>query len=203
MDQELYTCGKCKLEKPVEEFYKNKRPGKRPVTSECKMCAAIRSKYWHDNKNKSNPNYIPMLERKTVKKDEEGNIVGKTCSRCRRYKLCSEFYTRVMDGITCPSTYCKICSAEDGHSRKDKNYLVHIYNKYGVNAEQYYEMVDRQKGLCLICGIKPDKCLHLDHCHSTGKVRGLLCMSCNHGIGNLRDDISVLENAIRYLRGLL
>lgn len=61
-------------------------------------------------------------------------------------------------------------------------------------------MIENQKGLCLICTEKPEK-LFIDNCHETGKVRGLLCSSCNTGIGMLKDDPDVLRAAISYLVG--
>lgn len=56
---------------------------------------------------------------------------------------------------------------------------------------------------CEICGITPgekDKSLALDHCHKTGHVRGLLCLPCNIAIGNLKDDVALMQKAIEYLQ---
>jgi len=76
--------------------------------------------------------------------------------------------------------------------------------KFGITLEKYKEILDRQKGLCAICQkeYKPRKnrSLAVDHSHHTGKIRGLLCNVCNRGLGYFRDDISVLENAISYLK---
>jgi Recombination endonuclease VII len=60
------------------------------------------------------------------------------------------------------------------------------------------------RGGCAICGKRPARVasLHLDHCHDTGDVRGILCLSCNQGIGQFRDDPDLLEAAARYLRGM-
>jgi hypothetical protein len=60
-------------------------------------------------------------------------------------------------------------------------------------------MFEAQAGLCAICKTAPAE--HIDHDHSTGKLRGLLCLNCNHGLGKLLDDIATLESAIQYLRG--
>ncbi|MCY1447865.1 Recombination endonuclease VII [compost metagenome] len=63
-------------------------------------------------------------------------------------------------------------------------------------------MYDAQAGVCKICG-RPDDTkrgmLQIDHCHTTGKVRGLLCHHCNILLGNARDDVAILEKAIAYL----
>lgn len=78
--------------------------------------------------------------------------------------------------------------------------------KFGVTSEYYSQMLREQNGVCAICG-KPEtatrlgvvKSLSVDHCHATGRIRGLLCSDCNTGIGKLKDDVKILQNAIQYL----
>lgn len=75
--------------------------------------------------------------------------------------------------------------------------------KYGITIEDYNKMFDLQKGKCAICGSHQDNLkfvLCVDHDHTTGKVRGLLCHNCNAGIGNLKDNIDLLSKAIEYLK---
>ncbi|MDE2468789.1 MAG: endonuclease VII domain-containing protein [Bradyrhizobium sp.] len=76
--------------------------------------------------------------------------------------------------------------------------------KYGVSNAVYQSMFDAQGGVCAICGgSEPDKRrarLAIDHCHTTGKIRGLLCSRCNTALGLLGDEINVLRAAIAYLR---
>ena len=83
-----------------------------------------------------------------------------------------------------------------------------LKQNYGVGIEDYDVLWLRQNGVCAICN-QPDvsknssgntKTLSVDHCHVTGKVRGLLCHSCNATLGYAKDNISILENAITYLR---
>lgn len=71
--------------------------------------------------------------------------------------------------------------------------------KFGLSLEDYNQMINNQQGKCAICGIS-DTQLCVDHDHSTGKVRGLLCHNCNHGIGKFQDDIKLLNKAINYLK---
>ena len=71
--------------------------------------------------------------------------------------------------------------------------------KYGLTKEEHDAMLLLQNNLCAICNKTKDKTLHVDHDHKTGRVRGLLCYSCNTGIGLLKDDIKYLANAIKYL----
>lgn len=69
--------------------------------------------------------------------------------------------------------------------------------RYGISSEQLGEMSDEQGGLCAICRALPAKCI--DHDHETGEIRGLLCPSCNTGLGYFKDDPTLLRSAIEYL----
>ena len=78
------------------------------------------------------------------------------------------------------------------------------FKTYGITEEQYQEMIVRQGNRCAICHKTAEEnkqALAIDHCHDTGKVRGLLCMQCNLGIGYLNDNINLLADAIKYLNG--
>lgn len=73
---------------------------------------------------------------------------------------------------------------------------------FGITLEEYNEMLESQNGLCAICQrhhTEFKRNLAVDHDHHTGKIRGLLCGSCNSGLGKLQDDMDVLECAIVYL----
>lgn len=75
---------------------------------------------------------------------------------------------------------------------------------YGITLEQYEEMLTKQKRCCAICGVhQPEsiQSLHVDHNHTTKKVRGLLCHKCNRGLGLFKDSPKVLLNAAKYLQG--
>ncbi len=84
------------------------------------------------------------------------------------------------------------------HARRASNYRTN----FGITLHDYEKLFLVQKGLCLLCG-KADSVgrrLAVDHCHKTGKIRGLLCTLCNCGLGNFRDDEGLLTKAIDYLR---
>ena len=85
-----------------------------------------------------------------------------------------------------------------------KKYQALAYQKklqkvYGLTLEQYNQMFVSQNGKCKICNESQEKRLCVDHCHKTGKVRGLLCSNCNFGIAFLKDDPNLLLSAIKYL----
>jgi hypothetical protein len=82
--------------------------------------------------------------------------------------------------------------------------------QYGLSIEQYDALYMAQRGLCAACGVYKDpweptgvanraKCLVVDHDHSTGRIRGLLCTQCNIAIGQMRDDPSIMRAAAAYL----
>ena len=93
---------------------------------------------------------------------------------------------------------------------KNKNYWKEwdLMRKYSISEGQYQEMLTAQDNKCIICNNKENvkhksgviKRLAVDHCHSTGKVRGLLCYRCNTSIGKFEDSIELLESAINYLK---
>ena len=79
--------------------------------------------------------------------------------------------------------------------------------RYGLTVEEFREMLARQANLCAICGGPwrgwNGQNPHIDHCHTTGRVRGLLCASCNSAIGRFGDDPALLRRAADYLEGSL
>jgi hypothetical protein len=80
-----------------------------------------------------------------------------------------------------------------------------MLRKYGLNHDKFSDLFAEQKGKCGICrtsdvGRKGSSTLHIDHCHTTGKVRGLLCNGCNNGLGRFKDDPILLRRAIAYLK---
>ena len=76
-------------------------------------------------------------------------------------------------------------------------------NRYGIEKGIYKEILIKQNHSCAICGSKDSGStidgLHLDHCHSTGQIRGILCKNCNNALGMFFDDTKLLEKAIQYL----
>ena len=86
----------------------------------------------------------------------------------------------------------------------------HLILRYGITLDDFFEMQDKQNGVCAICfkeetapnryEVGVPKALAVDHCKDTGKIRGLLCSACNTGIGKLKHSIELLENAIKYFK---
>lgn len=133
----------------------------------------------------------------------------KRCIRCGEEKPLDEF-PRYWSGAKQNHYHrgdCRDCRAEwqrdhaktDKRKRQQKDAI--LRRTYGITLEQYEEILRDQGGGCAICGAVPDqRSLDVDHCHETGAVRGLLCGSCNNGIGRFQDDPDLLEQAAEYLR---
>jgi len=108
----------------------------------------------------------------------------------------------IVDGCDC-WVYAK------GKCHKHYTKTRNLKNKYGITDAIYSEMLSKQNNVCAICH-EPEKTidgptqkikeLAVDHCHDTGKVRGLLCANCNRGIGLLNHDEKIIKRAIEYLR---
>ena len=83
------------------------------------------------------------------------------------------------------------------HPRKHKEYM--LRSKYGLEIDYFDQMVVEQDGRCAICCRLPEKDLYVDHDHVTKTVRGLLCRTCNLGLGHFEDNPSFLERAREYV----
>lgn len=74
---------------------------------------------------------------------------------------------------------------------------------YGISYQEYLEMSDAQDGMCAICGTTDTgkrRAFAVDHCHTCGEVRGLLCSNCNTAIGSLREDLEIMQRAMDYVK---
>lgn len=127
----------------------------------------------------------------------------KRCTKCGEEKPLSSFHKerRSSDGVT---ARCKSCTSNYGKSwRQSKGNAYHRTQRYGITPEEYTEMLEEQLHKCACCGSSNPKRragFVIDHDHATGLVRGLLCHSCNIGIGQLGDSINGLTQALDYLR---
>lgn len=146
----------------------------------------------------------------------------KLCPKCKEEKYFSQFGKDSTKKIGL-SSYCKSCSLEkrkklysenreeerikrksyyERNKGKSKGYS--LKNLYGLTVEQFANMKALQNYSCKICKTHESNLkrkLFVDHCHETGKIRGLLCQSCNTMIGTAKDNVLVLQAGIDYLSG--
>lgn len=101
--------------------------------------------------------------------------------------------------------YRRIKDKEYREKNKDKEKIRARKNQirlYNITEEEYNNMFEQQNGCCSICGLHQSnfkKSFHIDHCHKTNKVRGLLCRNCNVGLGHFKDSVELMNKAINYL----
>ena len=131
----------------------------------------------------------------------------KTCTKCGNTKDINEFYKR--GGKISPETkhnHCKDCTRKRIKQTHDplKYRNQHLKRNYGITLNDYNQMLTEQKHQCVVCGTTEPGGKHgkfmVDHCHSTGKVRGLLCKSCNIALGEVGDNTQTLQSMIEYLQ---
>ena len=102
--------------------------------------------------------------------------------------------------------YTRYANGKPGRAKRSNTPIIdpirrerRVVKQYGIDALLIYkELVAECKGACVICGCT-DKVLHLDHNHITNTLRGMLCGSCNRGLGMFKDSAVLLANAINYL----
>ena len=126
----------------------------------------------------------------------------KTCTRCGDSKTVEEFPKR-QNGQ--PKSWCKSCRNMYERTRyqthpgeTERKRLESRIRKLGASPEEVGVLVDRSGGLCELCQMKPGT--HLDHDHVRGNLRGVLCNSCNTGLGFLGDNLAGVERALHYLK---
>ena len=224
MTTELKTCTKCKVEKPVTEFYlggwRNSagvgRPRSRSKnctledcralprkeedpngTKPCKECGVEKplTEFWQGGRGYRRGRCTDCMSASDRRRRTEerlkryGETPGKTkwCSACGDVKNLADFY-----GATSKRhlvhNMCVMCVSASNRSRR-----------YGVGPQEYEYMLQDQEHACKICRDPFDavdvRQVHIDHCHDTGKVRGVLCSNCNKGLGCFRDNPSFLREA--------
>lgn len=168
----MKNCTRCLVEKNEDEFYIQKSKwGDRP-SSWCKNCICIDRKNFRD----SNPGIL--RKRRKEYRQRNSQVIDARCKEWRK-----KYFER--------------------HPYKQFEYR--IKSEYGITAHQFHEMIIEQENKCALCekyfnhnGTKTN--FGIDHCHKTGKVRGLLCYQCNSAIGYVKESTTTLEKMIAYIK---
>lgn len=219
MPEGTKTCSRCRAVRPLGDF--PRRPGTpdghRGVCTPCKS-AQRRAQY-----TIAHPNGPGRGNGRKQKIDP--NRTEKTCSTCGIIKPMSDYHRHAAapDGRRAECKDCGLAKRASGPKRQrpgvaperrgkrgpipgppdpDRALRTWLRNEYGITLDEYNAMHDAQGGLCLICKEPCDRHarLSVDHSHTTGKIRGLLCDRCNKVLGLFRDDPATLRTAAIYLR---
>ena len=170
-------CVTCGEEKDLKFFYFRTDTNK--YRGQCKFC------------NKGYKNYRELMGQYI----KDGK---KRCSRCDEYKTTDNFHKdkHTTSGL---SSKCKFCIKKFQATRKEETQIKNISTRYSVDMETAKRLYTVKQ--CDICDSSFDGRVRraTDHCHITGKVRGVLCSRCNLGLGYFDDDINKLKKAINYL----
>jgi hypothetical protein len=137
----------------------------------------------------------------------------KVCNICQERKPLDAFSIH-KKGAQGRHPACKICRSLQAKSwyAKKRSEIIKIRREwrkqtgadrrhaYGLSIEEFNALIDAQGGRCAICFEVPTgRGFHVDHCHLTGQIRGLLCRGCNLALGNMKDDPVRLKRAVDYL----
>lgn len=133
----------------------------------------------------------------------------KRCSKCHNKKPPSEF-ANLKPSRDGKASWCRVCTgihAKEWRSAnpilaKERSRKSMIKKNYHIDYEIWISLLKKQDGKCAICkdAFKSPSYAHTDHDHKTNKIRGLLCMKCNIGISNFKDDPKLINEAIKYLQ---
>jgi protein-arginine kinase activator protein McsA len=124
-------------------------------------------------------------------------MATKVCNNCKQELDLSLFYVVKKRNKPVVWHWCKPCCSEKRPKAYQRNW--ELQKKYGISLEEYELNSSKRENKCDICS-EQVKSLHVDHCHTTGKVRGYLCGSCNRALGLFKDSPKVLKQAYQYLQ---
>lgn len=214
-DNQSKRCRICEKLLPIEQFYlaKSNKDGRHNSCRTCFQAAAHvrylanpspikeRSRLWHkNNPEKARAAHADQYRKtkvahaKKTKEYRESHLarlqeVDKAWRAANRDRL------RVQN---------QLWRAENAERLKQVKREGHLRRNYGISVERYMEIFEEQFGRCGICGGSEaggpkGASFGVDHNHDTGKIRGLLCMSCNTALGHFKESKQLLRTAIRYL----
>lgn len=125
---------------------------------------------------KTNPNLRTIINGK------------KYCNKCKNFKPLSDF--SFLKGK--PKSHCKKCLSDESNAR---------YRNHGISESEFRSLLTAQENKCSICdkSFKSNRHTYIDHNHTNGKIRGLLCPKCNGILGLCNDDIKILQRAINFI----
>jgi hypothetical protein len=180
----MKTCNKCGNAKPDTEFQRDART-KSGLNAQCKDCV-----------NSRHREYYLVPEKLAQRRANANRWARENTNRLKPKR--QEQYRQNREKCIAKSKAYRL-------RNPTAKYASELKAKYGISLDDYNRMAAEQGGVCRLCKMPPagkcrtDRILHVDHSHTTGKVRALLCLKCNRALGMFGDDINALTNAAMYL----
>lgn len=185
----MKECGHCSEKKPFVDFYKDKRTSD-GLRSWCRACCSESSAKYNSDDRFRLKRIEKKREYKTIFYAKQENRDAKNRQQNERYNQDLEVRAKVKENN-------RLWRQKNARRLKDTR----LRATFGISIEQYETMRLEQGGVCKICSRVPGKKgLAVDHCHATGRIRGLLCSSCNTSLGLMRENRTAIESMVRYLQ---
>lgn len=186
---EKYKCTKCSVFKQKKDFL----PGtnRSGLSSWCRQCTS-------DRVTRS----MAVNKERWKKEDPRKFTKEKFCISCKQSLPSIEFGIRRnnLDGLYCR---CKSCFSKFRKQKSSIATLTSTLRYIGLSKAEFDRIWQQQHGLCVLCSVElhrnSNRGCHIDHCHITGKFRGLLCGGCNNALGKLGDTPEALKRALDYV----
>lgn len=180
------VCSSCKLEKDAVEDFHRRGDGR---MARCKVCVRAKVKAYQESTE-------GKTKRESYINSERGRAWRKAHNASPEEKARRKAYQASDAWKESRKAYNK--TGRGARVRLN----IRLKCDYGITLEDYERRFLEQGGRCKICETtdsSPSLRFHVDHCHVTGKVRGLLCFNCNSGLGQFKDDADLLRKAAEYL----
>lgn len=171
------TCTKCQVVKPLTDFYQRKKDGY--FTSSCKVCWKTSCKSWREKDKIKNPD--------------------RPKQKYKNYRSKINFS---------PEKYREHLDKKNKWNHSDKYYDMYYKKRFGISFSEVKSMLAIQNGCCANIGCGCEIAIHpkdeqkkacVDHCHTTGKVRAMLCVKCNTLLGHVENTKTVVFGLLDYL----
>jgi len=195
----MKVCCRCGQEKPsTTEFFHKYKKSKDGLYFACKECRKDETReYREHNKEK-----IKEVQKKYYEENRQSllqkNAQWREANKERVSQLSKKYYTENKDSLL---DYQR--KYREHPVNNHRSFLQRLDKEWGLSESKYVEMFSAQKGECPICEsplISDTKRPVVDHNHTTGDIRGILCDGCNRAIGLLGDSEVSLQNALNYLK---
>lgn len=201
-----FRCGRCSEQRNAEQY----PPSQRHNGGYCRPCKQAYEKAHPRKRYKPGRKFSEKCYKCGEPRTEGDRAHAGYCGPCFR-AYSRERYRENGPRRTVRCSMCQALRADDNGPHQAYcprcAYIWRLKYKYGITPEGYQAMIEAQGGGCAICGISQSQLwkddwnhpLEIDHCHDTGRVRGLLCSSCNVSLGRFKHDPILLRRAAEYL----